>query len=93
MGISFADAAATVSGLADRIPANERAETRGPCSPSSSTASPSGTRKRVVFGGAANLAAPDFGKGMRDVLEALEETSGTDAAPRRGRKPVRPEPS
>jgi len=27
----------------------------------------------VVFGGAANLAAPDFGKGLRDVLEALEE--------------------
>jgi len=29
--------------------------------------------ERVVFGGAANLAAPDFGKGLRDVLEALEE--------------------
>ena len=27
----------------------------------------------MVFGGAANLAAPDFGKGLRDVLEALEE--------------------
>ena len=26
-----------------------------------------------MFGGAANLAAPDFGKGLRDVLEALEE--------------------
>ena len=29
--------------------------------------------ERVVFGGTANLAAPDFGKGLRDVLEALEE--------------------
>jgi heat-inducible transcriptional repressor len=29
--------------------------------------------ERVVFAGTANLAAPDFGKGLRDVLEALEE--------------------
>jgi heat-inducible transcriptional repressor len=29
--------------------------------------------EKIVFGGAANLAARDFSKGLRDVLEALEE--------------------
>jgi heat-inducible transcriptional repressor len=29
--------------------------------------------EKVVFGGAANLAARDFSKGLQDVLEALEE--------------------
>ena len=29
--------------------------------------------ERIVFGGTANLAAPDFSQGLRDVLEALEE--------------------
>jgi heat-inducible transcriptional repressor len=29
--------------------------------------------EKIVFGGAANLAAKDFSKGLRDVLEALEE--------------------
>jgi len=29
--------------------------------------------ERIVFGGTANLSAPDFGKGLREVLEALEE--------------------
>jgi heat-inducible transcriptional repressor len=29
--------------------------------------------ERIVIGGAANLAAHDFSKGLRDVLEALEE--------------------
>jgi len=29
--------------------------------------------EKIVFGGAANLAASDFSKGLQDVLEALEE--------------------
>ncbi len=29
--------------------------------------------ERIVFGGTANLAAPDFSQGLRDVLQALEE--------------------
>lgn len=29
--------------------------------------------EKIVFGGTANLAAPDFSRGLRDVLEALEE--------------------
>ena len=29
--------------------------------------------ERIVFGGTANLAAPDFSRGLREVLQALEE--------------------
>jgi heat-inducible transcriptional repressor len=71
-GHKLADAAATVSGLADRIPAPERPNAGAVFSVLLDSLAER-HEERVVFGGAANLAAPDFGKGLRDVLEALEE--------------------
>jgi heat-inducible transcriptional repressor len=71
-GHKLADAAATVSGLADRIPVNERPNAGAVFSVLLDSLAER-HEERVVFGGAANLAAPDFGKGLRDVLEALEE--------------------
>jgi len=71
-GHRLADAATTVSGLADRIPVDERPNAGAVFSVLLESLAER-HEERVVFGGAANLAAPDFGKGMRDVLEALEE--------------------
>jgi heat-inducible transcriptional repressor len=71
-GHKLSDAAATVVGLADRIPAPERANAGAVFSALLDSLAER-HEERVVFGGAANLAAPDFGKGLRDVLEALEE--------------------
>jgi len=71
-GHKLADAAATVVGLTDRIPAPERANAGAVFSVLLDSLAER-TEERIVFGGAANLAAPDFGKGLRDVLEALEE--------------------
>ncbi len=71
-GHKLADAAATVSGLADRIPVPERPNAGAVFSVLLESLAER-HEERVVFGGAANLAAPDFGKGLRDVLEALEE--------------------
>jgi heat-inducible transcriptional repressor len=71
-GHRLADAAATVAGLADRIPVDGRPNAGAVFSALLDSLAER-HEERVVFGGAANLAAPDFGKGMRDVLEALEE--------------------
>ena len=71
-GHKLSDAAVTVTGLADRIPATERTNAGAVFSVLLDSLAER-QEERVVFGGTANLAAPDFGKGLRDVLEALEE--------------------
>jgi len=71
-GHKLADAAKTVTGLADRIPVPERPNAGAVFSVLLDSLAER-NEERVVFGGAANLAAPDFGRGLRDVLEALEE--------------------
>ena len=71
-GHKLADAAATVVGLTDRIPVPERPNAGAVFSVLLDSLAER-HEERVVFGGTANLAAPDFGKGLRDVLEALEE--------------------
>jgi heat-inducible transcriptional repressor len=71
-GHKLADAAAMVASLADRIPVPERRNAGAVFSVLLESLAER-QEERVVFGGAANLAAPDFGKGLRDVLEALEE--------------------
>jgi heat-inducible transcriptional repressor len=58
--------------LADRIPVPERPNAGAVFSVLLESLAER-HEERIVFGGAANLAAPDFGKGLRDVLEALEE--------------------
>jgi heat-inducible transcriptional repressor len=71
-GRKLADAAASVAGLADRIPVPERPNAGAVFSVLLDSLAER-SEERIVFGGAANLAAPDFGKGLREVLEALEE--------------------
>jgi heat-inducible transcriptional repressor len=71
-GHKLAEAAATVAGLADRIPVPERPNAGAVFSVLLESLAER-HEERVVFAGTANLTAPDFGKGMRDVLEALEE--------------------
>jgi heat-inducible transcriptional repressor len=71
-GHKLADAAKTVIGLADRIPVPERPNAGAVFSVLLDSLAER-NEERVVFGGTANLAAPDFGRGLRDVLEALEE--------------------
>jgi heat-inducible transcriptional repressor len=71
-GRKMSDAAAMVAGLADRIPGPERANASAVFSVLLDSLVER-HEERVVFGGTANLAAPDFGKGLREVLEALEE--------------------
>ncbi|MGD0687786.1 MAG: heat-inducible transcriptional repressor HrcA [Streptosporangiaceae bacterium] len=71
-GHKLSDAAATVTGLADRIPDTERPNAGAVFSVLLDSLAER-QEERIVFGGAANLAAPDFGKGLREVLEALEE--------------------
>jgi heat-inducible transcriptional repressor len=71
-GHKLTDAAKTVSGLADRIPVKERPNAGAVFSVLLDSLAER-HEERVVFGGTANLAAPDFAHGLRDVLEALEE--------------------
>src|SRR5260370_29582986 len=71
-GHKLSDAAAMVTDLAERIPPEERAN----ASPAFTALLATLDDRRedtIVFGGAANLAAHDFSKGLREVLEALEE--------------------
>jgi heat-inducible transcriptional repressor len=71
-GHKLADAAAMVTDLSDRIPVEERANANAVFSVL--LASLIGrNEEKIVFAGAANLAAHDFSRGLRDVLEALEE--------------------
>lgn len=71
-GHKLTDAAKTVTGLADRISVAERPNAGAVFSVLLDSLAER-HEERVVFGGAANLAAPDFSHGLRDVLEALEE--------------------
>jgi len=71
-GHQLAAAAATVGSLADRIPVTERPNATAVFSALLDSLG-EGHEERLVFAGTANLAAPDFGKGLREVLEALEE--------------------
>jgi heat-inducible transcriptional repressor len=71
-GRKLSDAAAQVSTLSERIPVEERANASAVFSALLDSLVERHEEK-IVFGGAANLAANDFNKGLRDVLEALEE--------------------
>jgi heat-inducible transcriptional repressor len=71
-GRKLADAAIQVSTLSERIPAEERANASAVFSALMDSLV-EGHEEKIVFGGAANLAANDFNKGLREVLEALEE--------------------
>ncbi|HEX6453570.1 MAG TPA: heat-inducible transcriptional repressor HrcA [Trebonia sp.] len=71
-GHKLTDAANKVASLADRIPVRERQNADAVFSVLLDSLAER-HEERVVFGGTANLAAPDFANGLRDVLEALEE--------------------
>ncbi len=71
-GHKLADAAAMVTDLSDRIPVEERANANAVFSVLLASLIERNEEK-IVFAGAANLAAHDFSKGLREVLEALEE--------------------
>jgi heat-inducible transcriptional repressor len=71
-GRKLGDAAAMVVGLAEQIPASERPNA-GAVFSALLESLVERHEERVVFGGTANLAAHDFSKGLREVLEALEE--------------------
>ena len=61
-----------VGDLAERIPAEERANANAVLAVLLASLVERNEEK-IVFAGAANLAAHDFSKGLREVLEALEE--------------------
>jgi heat-inducible transcriptional repressor len=71
-GHKLAEAAAMVTDLPDRIPVEERANANAVLSVLLASLVERNEEK-IVFGGTANLAAVDFSKGLREVLEALEE--------------------
>jgi heat-inducible transcriptional repressor len=71
-GHKLADAAAMVPDLSERIPAEERANANAVFSVLLASMIERNEQK-IVFAGTANLAAHDFSRGLRDVLEALEE--------------------
>ena len=71
-GHKLADAAAMVTDLSDRIPVEERANANAVFSVLLASLIERNEEK-IVFAGTANLAAHDFSRGLRDVLEALEE--------------------
>ena len=71
-GHRLSDAAAMVGDLADRIPLAERANANAVLAVLLASLVER-SEEKIVFGGAANLAAHDFCKGLREVLEALEE--------------------
>jgi heat-inducible transcriptional repressor len=71
-GRRLSEAASLVNTLIERIPAQERINASAVFSVLLDSLVERHEEK-IVFGGAANLAATDFSKGLRDVLEALEE--------------------
>jgi heat-inducible transcriptional repressor len=71
-GHKLADAAAMVTDLSDRIPAEGRTNANAVFSVLLASLIERNEVK-IVFGGAANLNAQDFNRGLREVLEALEE--------------------
>jgi heat-inducible transcriptional repressor len=71
-GHKLVDAAAMVTDLTDRIPAEERANANAVFSVLLASLIER-SEEKIVFAGTANLAPHDFSRGLRDVLEALEE--------------------
>ena len=71
-GRRLSEAASLVNTLVERIPADDRINA-GAVFSVLLDALVERHEEKIVFGGAANLAATDFNKGLRDVLEALEE--------------------
>jgi heat-inducible transcriptional repressor len=71
-GHKLVDAASMVTDLAERIPAEERANANAVFSVLLASLVER-TEEKIVFGGTPNLAAHDFSQDLRDVLEALEE--------------------
>ncbi len=71
-GHKLADAAAMVTDLSDRLPVEEQANANAVFSILLASLIERNEEK-IVFGGTANLAPHDFSKGLREVLEALEE--------------------
>jgi heat-inducible transcriptional repressor len=71
-GRRLSEAAGLVTTLGERIPAGERANANAVFSALLDSLVER-SEEKIVFGGAANLAAHDFSKGLRDILEALEE--------------------
>jgi heat-inducible transcriptional repressor len=71
-GRPLAEAAVVVADLPSRIAPGERSNAAAVLSVLLESLAER-TEEKVVFGGTANLAVRDFSKGLRDVLEALEE--------------------
>jgi heat-inducible transcriptional repressor len=71
-GQNLADAANMVTDLSERIAPEERPNANAVFSVLLASLIERNEEK-IVFGGTANLAAHDFSKGLREVLEALEE--------------------
>jgi heat-inducible transcriptional repressor len=71
-GHKLSDAAVMVGDLGERIPAEDRPNANAVFTLLLASLGER-TEEKIVFGGAANLAAHDFSKGLREVLEALEE--------------------
>jgi len=71
-GRKLSDAAAVVAELSERIPAEDRVNANSVFTVLLASLVERNEEK-IVFGGAANLAAHDFNTGLREVLEALEE--------------------
>jgi heat-inducible transcriptional repressor len=71
-GRRLSDATTLVATLSERIPAAEGANASAMFTALLDSLVERHEEK-IVFGGAANLAAHDFSKGLREVLEALEE--------------------
>jgi heat-inducible transcriptional repressor len=71
-GRKLPDAASLVGTLGERIPVEDRANASAVFAALLDSLVERHEEK-IIFGGAANLAATDFSKGLREVLEALEE--------------------
>jgi heat-inducible transcriptional repressor len=71
-GRKLSEATTLVATLAERVPAAERVNANAVFTALLDSLVERHEEK-IVFGGAANLAATDFSKGLREVLEALEE--------------------
>ena len=71
-GRKLSEAAAQVATLGEQVPADDRANA-GVVFSALLDSLVERHEEKIVFGGAANLAAHDFSKGLREVLEALEE--------------------
>jgi heat-inducible transcriptional repressor len=71
-GRKLADAADIVADLAERVPVQQQPNANAVFSALLENLIERNEEK-IVFGGTANLAAPDFTTGLRNVLEALEE--------------------